>query len=55
MRFLRSCLVEVVYIGIKNPLELPRMQKEQVVEALTSHTAQEERRSHSLAGRDTAL
>jgi hypothetical protein len=37
----RSCLVEVVYIGIENPLELPLMQDEQIVEALTSHTAQE--------------
>ena len=41
MRFLRSCLVEVVYIGIENPLELPLMQDEQMVEALTPHTAQE--------------
>jgi hypothetical protein len=37
----RSCLVEVVSIGIENPLELPLMQDEQMVEALPSHTAQE--------------
>ena len=38
---MRSCLVEVVYIGIENPLELPLMQDKQMIEALTSHTAQE--------------
>jgi len=37
----RSCLVEVGYIGTQNPLELPLMQDEQMVEALTSHTAEE--------------
>ena len=38
---MRSCLVEVVYIGIKNPLELPRVQDEQMIEALPSDAAQE--------------
>lgn len=41
MLFLRPCLVEVRHIGIEDALKLLLMQDEQVIEALTSHTAQE--------------
>jgi hypothetical protein len=34
-----SCLVEGVYRGTQNPLELPLMEDEQMVEALTPDTA----------------
>jgi hypothetical protein len=36
-----SCLVEVGHIGIEHALELLLLQDEQMIEALTSHTAQE--------------
>ena len=38
---MRSCLVEACDIGIEDALELLLMQDEQVIEALTSYTAQE--------------
>jgi hypothetical protein len=37
---MRSCLVEVRHIGIEDALELLLLQDEQVIEALTPHTAQ---------------
>ncbi len=36
-----SCLVEVRHIGIEDPVELLLLQDEQMIEALTPHTAQE--------------
>jgi len=38
---MRSCLVEVGYIGIEDSVELLLMQDEQMIEALTPHTAEE--------------
>jgi hypothetical protein len=38
---MRSCLVEVGYIGIEDAVELLLMQDEQMIEALTSDTAEE--------------
>ena len=38
---MRSGSVEVVYIGIEDALELPLMQDQQVIEALTPDTAEE--------------
>jgi hypothetical protein len=38
---MRSCLVEVRHICIEHALELLLLKNQQVVEALTSHTAQE--------------
>jgi len=38
---MRSCLVEVVHIFIEHALELFLMEDEQMIEALTSHTAEE--------------
>jgi hypothetical protein len=35
-----SCLVEVVHIRLEDSVELPLMQDEHVIEALTPHTAQ---------------
>ncbi len=35
-----SCLVEVVHIRLEDAVELPLLQDEQVIEALTPHTAQ---------------
>jgi hypothetical protein len=37
----RSCLVKVVDIGIENPLELPLMENEQMIEAFSPDTAKE--------------
>jgi len=36
---MRSGLIEVVDIGSQDPLELPLLQNEQVIEALATHTA----------------
>src|SRR5258708_6357929 len=38
---MRSCLVEVGYIRIEDTVKLLLMQDEQMIKALTSHTAQE--------------
>jgi hypothetical protein len=40
MRFLRSGLIEVLDIGIKDTMPLLLLQEEQVIETLAPHTAQ---------------
>jgi hypothetical protein len=40
MRFLRPSLVEVLDIGMQDPLQLLLLQDEQVIQTLATHTAQ---------------